>query len=154
MLRRLLRKPTIALVPAIAFVLAACGGDGGSAPASPTEAATDGGVRTVEIRALDTLRFEPDSITVGVGETVRFVVTNEGHTIHDFFVGTEEEQMAHAEEMAETDGMDHGPSEGLVLDPGETGELTVTFDEPGELQFACHQPGHYEGGMVGIVTVA
>ncbi len=148
----MLRKLMFALVPATAFVLAACGGGGASAPTSPTGAAGDG-VRTVEITALDTLRFASESITVGVGETVRFVVTNEGQAVHDFFVGTEEEQMAHEQEMAEMGGMGHGSTEGLVLDPGETGELTVTFDEPGELQFACHQPGHYAAGMVGTVAV-
>jgi uncharacterized cupredoxin-like copper-binding protein len=149
----MLRKLMFALAPAVAFALAACGGDGAPAPASPTGGATEGGVRTVEITALDTLRFEPDSITVGVGETVRFVVTNEGRAVHDFFVRTEEEQMAHEQEMAEMGGMDHGSAEGLVLDQGETGELTVTFDEAGELSFACHQPGHYAAGMVGTITV-
>jgi uncharacterized cupredoxin-like copper-binding protein len=151
----MLKRLMFALVPAVAFALAACGGDGtgGPAPTSPTGGATEGGVRTVEITALDTLRFEPDRITVEVGETVRFVVTNGGKTVHDFFVGTEEEQEAHEEEMAEAGGMDHGSAEGLVLDPGETGELTVTFDEPGELSFACHQPGHYAAGMVGTITV-
>lgn len=150
----MLRKLTLifALVPAAALALAACGGGDGSAPASPTDAA--GGVRTVEITALDTLRFEPESITVAVGETVRFVVTNEGQAVHDFFVGTEEEQMAHEQEMAEMGGMGHGSAEGLVLDPGATGELTVTFDEPGEVLFACHQPGHYAAGMVGTVSVS
>lgn len=152
----MLRKLMFGLVPATAFALAACGGGGASAPASPTGAATGGSVRTVEITALDTLRFEPDSITVGVGETVRFVVTNEGQAVHDFFVGTEEEQMAHEQEMADMGGMGgmgQGSTEGLVLDPGETGELTVTFDEPGERQFACHEPGHYAAGMVGTVSV-
>lgn len=148
----MLRKLIFGSVPA-AVALAACGGGGGSVPPSPTGAATEGGVRTVEIAALDTLRFEPDRITVEVGETVRFVVTNEGQALHDFFVGTEEEQMAHEQEMAEMGGMDHGSTEGLVLGPGETGELTVTFDEPGEILFACHQPGHYAAGMVGTVAV-
>ena len=41
----------------------------------------------------------------------------------------------------------------LSLDPGETAETTVTFDEPGELLFACHVDDHYEGGMVGTISV-
>lgn len=148
----MLRKLMLGLVPA-AVALAACGGGGGSAPPSPTGAVAEGSVRTVEITALDNLRFEPDSTTVGVGETVRFVVTNERQALHDFFVGTEEQQMAHEQEMAEMGGMDHGSTEGLVLGPGETAELTVTFDEPGEVVFACHQPGHYAAGMVGTIAV-
>lgn len=36
----------------------------------------------------------------------------------------------------------------------ETGELTVTFDEPGTVLFAWHQPGHHDGGMIGTVTVS
>jgi uncharacterized cupredoxin-like copper-binding protein len=30
----------------------------------------------------------------------------------------------------------------------------VTFDEPGNVLFACHQPGHYDGGMVGTITMS
>jgi len=117
---------------------------------------TGGTARTVRIKALDALRFEPASVTVTVGETVRFVVTNTGSTKHEFFVGDEAAQMAHEEEMGM--GASMGPSDmrmaALELAAGETKETTVTFDEAGSILYGCHEPGHYEGGMVGTIAVA
>jgi len=89
---------------------------------------------------------------VGAGETVRFVVANTGETDHEFLVGDMEMQ-----EMAEEQAMEgmHGHAEAmasLALEPGETAETVVTFDEAGELFYACHIEGHYEGGMVGTIT--
>lgn len=138
------RMTAVATVAALGLVLAACGGGNGSS----TEPA--GEPRTIEVTTLDTLRFEPERVSVRAGETVRFVVTNAGQTVHDFFVGTEDEQMEHERSMGD---MGHGDAEALTLDPGETGELTVTFDEPGEVLYGCHQPGHYAGGMVGTIVV-
>jgi uncharacterized cupredoxin-like copper-binding protein len=140
----------------LVLLLAACGG-GGEDPAPDDQVAADG-IRTIEVVALDELRFDPGTIEVEAGETVRFVVTNEGSAVHDFYVGTEVEQMAHEAEMGDTGmGMDHEADPGadaLTLEAGETDELTVTFDESGTALFACHQPGHYDGGMIGTITVS
>lgn len=112
---------------------------------------------TIEISAFDDLRFEPRSVTVQAGEPVTFVVTNEGETAHEFVLGPEHVHMAHEEASAM--GMEHGGMEvegqlaALELEPGQTEEVTVTFEEPGEMPFGCHEPGHYAGGMVGTVTV-
>ena len=144
----------VAASAALVLLLAACGG-GGEDPAPDGEAAADG-IRTIEVVALDELSFDPGTIEIDAGETVRFVVTNAGSAVHDFYVGTEDEQMAHEAEMGET-GMDHGAdpeADALTLEAGETDELTVTFDEPGTVLFACHQPGHYDGGMIGTITVS
>lgn len=142
-----LRKPILLTAVSLTVVLAAC--------ASAAEGADPvDGVRTIEVSALDELRFDPETIEVAAGETIRFVVTNPGSTLHDFYIGTEEEQSAHAAEMG---GMDHDAdpeAEALTLEAGETDELTVTFDEPGTVLFGCHQPGHYDGGMVGTITVS
>lgn len=138
-------RSVLAAVP-LTLVLAACGGGEASN-------ATSDRVETVEVAARDDLRFEPASIEVSAGETVRFVVTNVGSIPHDFYVGTEVEQTAHAAEMG---GMDHDAdpdADAVTLEGGETDELTVTFDAPGVLLYGCHQPGHYDGGMVGTITV-
>ncbi|HEX6230724.1 MAG TPA: plastocyanin/azurin family copper-binding protein [Actinomycetota bacterium] len=133
-------------VSLLAWPLAACG-DGDDA----------GGEGTIEISAFDDLRFEPSSVTVQAGEPVTFVVTNEGETVHEFVLGPEHVQMAH-EEASEM-GMEHGGMDvegqlaALEIEPGQTEEVTVTFDESGEMPFGCHEPGHYAGGMVGTVTV-
>jgi len=42
----------------------------------------------------------------------------------------------------------------VTAGPGETAELTWRFDESGDLLFGCHEPGHYDGGMVGQITVS
>ncbi len=42
----------------------------------------------------------------------------------------------------------------VTAGPGETAELTWRFDESGDLLFGCHEPGDYDGGMVGQITVS
>ena len=37
--------------------------------------------------------------------------------------------------------------------PGKAGEIVWQFTKAGEFQFACLQPGHFEAGMIGKVTV-
>lgn len=130
------------------LVLAASCGDGGAGDDGATSES-----RTIEVTALDELAYDPASIDVAVGETVRFVVTNGGETDHEFVVGDEQTQ-----EMAEEQAMqgEHGHVEAmasLALAPGQTEEATITFEEAGELLYACHITGHYEGGMVGTIRV-
>ena len=39
------------------------------------------------------------------------------------------------------------------VEPGESALLTWRFTESGEVLFGCHEPGHYEGGMVGTIEI-
>jgi uncharacterized cupredoxin-like copper-binding protein len=39
----------------------------------------------------------------------------------------------------------------VLVEPGKTKELTWTFTEATDLEFACNIPGHYESGMVGDI---
>jgi uncharacterized cupredoxin-like copper-binding protein len=107
----------------------------------------------IPVVMLDTMRFEPDPMTVKAGVEVTFVVKNDGAAVHEFFVGTEEEQAEHAEEMA-MGGMSHGHDNALSLKGGETGTLKMTFAKSGSLLVGCHEPGHYEAGMKAALTVA
>jgi uncharacterized cupredoxin-like copper-binding protein len=162
----------LAILIPIALVLAACSG-GAQAPtrtytagtsaaplASPTappvapSAAPSAVPLSGEVKVVmsDAMRFAPDPITVKAGEEVTFVVTNDGVIVHEFFVGTEEEQLDHAAEMA-AGGMSHGHDNALSLQPGETGSLTMTFAEAGSLLIGCHEPGHYDAGMKATLTV-
>lgn len=112
--------------------------------------------RTIEIEALDTLKFEPEATTVKVGETVTFKVHNAGQLRHEFVLGTEDDQADHEQEMQEMmeSGMAmHDDPNGFGVDPGETKELTWTFTEAGTVVFGCHEPGHYAAGMKGELTV-
>ena len=134
------------LAAALALFAAACGGDDDTSAAD--------GTRTIEIEMKD-IEFSPDEIEVAAGETIRFVFDNTGAVAHDAFVGDEDAQADHENEMGADDGgMDHGADdEGITVDPGEDGELSYTFDEPGTVLIGCHQPGHYDAGMIVTVDV-
>ena len=144
-------KRLAAVVAVLALVGVACGGDDDDA----TDAGSDSATRTVEI-AMKDIEFDPDQLEVEAGETVRFAFENDGEVAHDAFIGDEDAQADHEDEMAMDDGgMDHGggDEDAITVDPGDTGELTYTFDEPGTVLIGCHQPGHYDAGMVIEVTV-
>ena len=138
---------TLALVLA-ALVAGACGG----AAASPAPPATDTAANVVEVRLTDALRIEPDPIVVPAGVPVTFRVTNTGAAEHEFYVGDEAAQAEHEQQMAEP-GMGHDDPNGIEVAPGATGELTMTFDAPGQTLAGCHVPGHYPGGMKATITI-
>jgi uncharacterized cupredoxin-like copper-binding protein len=49
--------------------------------------------------------------------------------------------------------MEHADPNMAHVKPGKAGEIVWQFTNPGEFQFACLQPGHFEAGMVGKVVV-
>ena len=110
--------------------------------------------RVIEITGTDDFRFDPTQLTVQVGETVTFRVVNAGNQVHDFTIGDEATQIEHAEEMTEMSGMDM-PDEpnAITIAAGETKEVTWRFTEAGVVLIGCHQPGHYENGMKGSISV-
>lgn len=109
--------------------------------------------RTIKITALD-IRFDKTRLHVRAGETVRFIVINKGQLAHEFIIGDAQEQAEHEQEMQKMPGMDM-PNEpnGVMLKPGQTKSLIWTFDQGGEVEFACHVPGHFAAGMIGKVFV-
>lgn len=48
----------------------------------------------------------------------------------------------------------HDEEDGIAVEPGATGTLEYTFEQAGEILAGCHEPGHYEAGMVASMTVA
>ena len=111
-------------------------------------------VRTVEVSTLDKMRFEPSSLQVKLGETIKFVVQNDGKVMHEFVLGTQETNDKHAALMMKFPGMEHDAPYMAHVAPGKTGEIVWTFNEPGEFKFACLIAGHYQAGMIGAVTVS
>ena len=113
--------------------------------------------RVIEIVTDDVLRFEPDAFEVALGETVAFRVTNDGLAAHDFTLGDTATQEEHAVMMAEMGTammtMPDAPN-AFVLQVGETKELTWRFTVAGKVLIGCHQPGHYQAGMVAAITVS
>lgn len=49
--------------------------------------------------------------------------------------------------------MEHMNANAIRIEPGETAELTWTFTDPGTVLMGCHEPGHYDAGMRGTITV-
>lgn len=127
------------------------GAHGSSAgrPESVSEA-----TRTIQVAALDTMRFDPQSIRVNAGETIRFIVTNKGKLPHEFVIGTPQEQKQHAAMMQKAPGMKHEDENAIHLAPGETEILIWRFGQAGTVEIGCHEPGHYPAGMVGKVIVS
>jgi uncharacterized cupredoxin-like copper-binding protein len=98
-------------------------------------------------------RFEPGRIEVHKGEQVRFVLHNSGQLDHEFVLATPEENREHAKEMAKNPEMQHKDPNARRVAPGQTEEMIWKFTNPGEFQYACLIPGHFEAGMFGTVEV-
>ena len=145
-----IRLPLIAWLVTLTLFVAACGG---SATTTAPNTAADA-ARTVDVVMQD-IKFATTTLTVQAGETINFQFTNAGKIAHDAFIGDNVAQIDHEAEMSQMGGTGgHATEEGaLVLQPGESGELTYTFDEAGTVEVGCHQPGHYAAGMKIDVTV-
>ena len=110
--------------------------------------------RSVEVRMSDAMRFTPARIAVREGETVRFVVRNDGKVMHEFVIGTRSENDAHAALMMKFPDMEHDEPWMAHVAPGKTGAIVWTFNRAGEFEFACLIAGHYQAGMSGRIVVA
>ncbi len=117
-----------------------------------------GDVRTVEV-IMTEFAFAPSSVDVLAGETVRFLVINDGAIPHEFRLSNAhriEEHLASGHE-GHDDGGHHNEGEGdvfIVLDPGTTAEMTFTFpvDTTIYTDIACLIEGHHEAGMHGKLS--
>ncbi|MFN8053733.1 MAG: plastocyanin/azurin family copper-binding protein [Acidimicrobiales bacterium] len=159
MTTRLRRCSLVAGTLALAVFVAACGDDsssGSSATAAPTGSATGHDKRTVAV-AMEDIKFDQTTLTVNAGETIDFTFVNNGKIAHDAFIGdqaAQDDHEAEMKEMASMGGMDHsGDEAAITVQPGQTGQLSYTFDRAGTYQIGCHQPGHYAAGMRITVTV-
>ena len=109
--------------------------------------------RTVRITMGDTMRFSPATLSIKQGETVRFVVRNDGKLLHEMVLGTQKELAKHAELMRKFPDMEHDEPHMVHVQPGRTEVIVWQFNRPGHFRFACLVPGHYEAGMIGTITV-
>ena len=110
--------------------------------------------RTIKVDMTDAMHFKASKIAVKQGETIRFVVKNSGKLKHEMVLGTQKELKDHAEAMKKNPEMEHADANMVTLAPGKTGEIVWQFTKAGKVDFACLQPGHYDAGMKGMVTVA
>ena len=129
--------------------------------------------RTITVTMRDNY-YEPETISVKAGETVRIKVANKGEFLHEFGLGTAAMHAKHQKQMMtmmehgmiepqrinfDRMKMDHGGGgmmahddpNSILLEPGKSGEIVWKFTKPMKLEFACNIPGHYESGMMGEV---
>ena len=109
--------------------------------------------RTVAI-SMKEMRFSPAKIDVKQGETIRFVIKNEGKLLHELVIGTKKELDEHAAMMVKFPTMEHDEPYMSHVASGKIGEIVWTFNRPGNFEFACLIAGHYQAGMVGKINVA
>lgn len=139
-----------------ALVFTSCANDAPSTTAVPT------GSQVVDVSMTD-MAFTPNTLSVPAGETVTFRFRNNGAVKHEAVIGTAAEQDEHHMEMAAAaeggegagghGGHDMSDLHAVTVEPGQTIELTHTFDAPGQLLLGCHQKGHWEDGMKMTVDI-
>ncbi len=155
-------QPKSAQFIAIAFLMVAGlaqasgvhgGGHGGDETAIGKPGVAAIAKRTITVEMTDNMRFTPANIQVKQGETVRFIVVNKGQIKHEMGLGTEKELLEHLEQMKKFPNMEHDEPGKVTLAPGKAGEIVWQFTKAGTVNFACLMPGHFEGGMKGVVKV-
>ena len=109
--------------------------------------------RTIDVEMSDRMRFTPANFSVRKGETIRFVVRNTGRLRHEMVLGKSSALREHAAQMSKAGPMQHEAANELTVEPGKAGDLVWHFARAGTVEFACLEPGHFEAGMRGTVTV-
>ena len=104
--------------------------------------------RMIPIQMDDHLEFVPSEASVTPGETILFVLANVGSAV------THEFQLGPADRVA----LDQVDGQIVVeldkIEPLHVDYVTYTFGSVGPYSFACHEPGHYEAGMKGIIDLS
>lgn len=132
----------VVLMVVAGFLLTACGGQ----TATETQ-------NKVEVQITLTEFGINSSVTeFKTGVPYHFVVTNAGLVEHEFMImpPLTQDQMGMHMDMTDLDKMALAMIEGSSLQAGNSSSVDITFTEPagsGELEFACHTPGHYESNM-------
>ncbi|TVR70009.1 MAG: hypothetical protein EA415_13530 [Sphaerobacteraceae bacterium] len=129
------------LILALSVAIAACNGDD---DADDANGAANGDTISMD---MGEFYFDPDGISGEAGTELTIELENTGSQVHNFTI---------EEGDARGEGFDAWPDSEvqLELDAEDTGSLTLTLpDEPGEYEFICTIPGHYDSGQWGTLTV-
>jgi uncharacterized cupredoxin-like copper-binding protein len=131
---RLLLAPLVASLSLVA--LTACSSSTSTSAAPRPGAGDNASAQMVAVQASDSLKFEPDSLTVKAGQPVQLTLTNAGQLQHDW-------------------SLDQGAAQPvkIVANAGQTAAGTFTIQQPGTYTFMCSVPGHAAAGMKGTLTV-
>jgi nitrite reductase (NO-forming) len=105
-------------------------------PAGGT-AAPSGAMQQLTVNALDTMKFEPTTLTAKAGQPIQVTLDDSsGQIAHDFDI---------------TEGVPQPIK--IIAQPGQKAMDKFTIDKPGSYTFFCSQPGHEQAGMKGTLTV-
>ncbi len=135
------RQLLAALVLAIFLgVAAGCGYDTGTSSAGLS------GAPTVQVTLTD-FAIRSSITTFQMGTTYHFVVTNAGHTDHEWMIAPPMMSDMPMEQMHQMALMHIN-----MVHPSQTETMDYTFHQmpmtqQGNLEMACHFTGHYEAGM-------
>ena len=125
-------------------------------------------IRTIKITGTDKMKFDVTSINAIPGETIRIVFTSESkfpkesmaHNVVVLDKGTDAAAFVNASAMARDhkyiapEFKDKVIAATGLAGGGETVEVTFTVpEETGVYEYVCSFPGHYYGGMKGVLTV-
>jgi uncharacterized cupredoxin-like copper-binding protein len=142
----------VALALVLALVLTSCGGGGGggggghgpASSAAMTSAASGGAIKTVVIKETE-FKLSPSSVTLSKPGTYKFKAENEGSMQHSLEIEGK---------GVKSEGGEGGEAQlKQVLDPGQSGVLTVSFQNSGTYEMYCPVDGHEQEGMKGEVVV-
>lgn len=138
-------RSVIVLLLLLTIALAAC-----STPAETP--------KTVKI-SLTEFGIRSDLASFDVGQSYRFVITNNGALNHEFTILPVGQSGG-----MEMEGHDMGNMAGALLhvaqdqlNPGAVVTIDYVFIQPasaGDLEFACHLAGHYEAGMLLPIAIS
>jgi uncharacterized cupredoxin-like copper-binding protein len=121
----------IALLP----MLAACT----SATATkPPVGAASGSATTQQftVKAMDTMMFDPPTLSAKAGQPIQVTLDNTGQLVHDFSI---------------TEGVSQPVK--ISAQPGQKAVTTFIIDKPGTYTYFCAEPGHEQAGMKGVLTI-
>jgi len=167
--RRISRAPIFVLLGglALAFALVYAGAQLAARTAPPPDLSSPGTAdhpRPVNVLMHD-YSFNPRTVYLVAGETVRFQIINAGLVDHEFVIGDDDVQRAWAEAnaaatppaaFATSPPASVRPGTGgarVLLQPGQAHSVVYAVPHGGRLQLMCHLPGHLERGMVGRVAI-
>lgn len=164
---RVSRAPVVVTIVGLGIALAAVviAARGSPAPEVHVDrAGTAADPREISVILKD-YRFLPGSLQLVPGETVRFRILNGGLVTHELVLGDQsvQEAWAGAEAVATPPNAFATPppasvageAAGLrvILASGGSDTVVYTVPRSGELELACHIPGHVERGMVAQVRL-
>ena len=119
-------------------------GSSSSAATTKTKGASGGPLKTIVIEETE-FKLSPSSVTLSKPGTYAFKAENKGSTEHNLEIDGK---------GIESKGGGVGEAElRQNLNPGQSGVLTLTFQEPGTYEMYCPIIGHRLAGMKGKVVV-